>query len=311
LEKWNFGYFSIIRFLLPWQREAKVRWFRSNYDDLIENRYAGLGPDNYPSVVAHSFGTYILGYALLKYRNIRLDKVILCGSILPRNFPWKEIIERGQVRELRNEYGVKDVWVRFVKWFVKGSGSSGENGFTENGFKLQSDRIIQEEFRFEHSEYFNRGHMGEFWIPFLLRPSDPVTVPVRTRPVPRPFSRSPIGLYFTYLIIGGGIGIGLSHMEFLESAVNDWVRPKRLPTFWCRIGDPGTQALTKRTAGLDNPFYIGANTGQCREDTVSISLNHNFQIGCSADGPWGSMNNDNPAKLPDCSSHDESGAMRR
>jgi pimeloyl-ACP methyl ester carboxylesterase len=86
LEKWNFGNFWLIRFLLPWQREAKIRWFRSNYNDLMADRYAGLGDGNYPSVVAHDFGTYILGYALLRYRNIKLDRIILCGSILPRSF---------------------------------------------------------------------------------------------------------------------------------------------------------------------------------------------------------------------------------
>jgi serine/threonine-protein kinase len=210
LEKWNFGYFSIFRFLLPRQREAKIRWFRSNYDDLIDNTYAGLGPDNCPSVIAHSFGTYILGYALLKYRNIRLDKVILCGSILPRNFPWQELIERGQVRELRNEYGVKDSWVRFAKWFVKGSGSSGQNGFTQNGFKLQSDRITQEEFVFEHSEYFNRGHMTEFWVPFLLRPSDPVPAVATDRPVRLPSSPPPYALYAIYILIVLGLALGLA-----------------------------------------------------------------------------------------------------
>ena len=133
LEKWDFGSFS----LLPWQREAKVRWFRSSYYDLMDNRYAGLGDDNYPSAVAHSFGTYILCYALLKYRDISFDKIILCGSILPRSFPWTEIIERGQVLEIRNEYGVRDFWVKRVNWFVKGAGSSGWNGFD-----TQHERMI-------------------------------------------------------------------------------------------------------------------------------------------------------------------------
>jgi pimeloyl-ACP methyl ester carboxylesterase/SAM-dependent methyltransferase len=184
LEKWNFGRFSLIRFLLPRQREAKIRWFRSAYDDLNDSRDAALGDNNLPSLVAHSFGTYIVGYALLKYKNIRFDKIILCGSILPTDFPWKTIIDRGQVRELRNEYGVKDFWVRRVNWFVNKAGSSGQSGFTQNGLKLQSDRIIQEEFIFEHSEYFNRGHMDQFWIPFLLRPSVPVSSRIATEHVP-------------------------------------------------------------------------------------------------------------------------------
>ncbi len=116
LEKWSFGYFSLLRFIFSWQREAKVRWFRTNYQDLLSDRRLALNDNNRPSIVAHSFGTYILGYSLIKYRNIKLDKVILCGSILPNDFPWHEIIERGQVGSVRNEYGVKDIWVRLVRW---------------------------------------------------------------------------------------------------------------------------------------------------------------------------------------------------
>jgi hypothetical protein len=48
-------------------------------------------------------------------------------------------MERGQVTEVRNEYGVKDLWVGLVKWFVKGAGSSGRDGFN-----VQDDRVIQE-----------------------------------------------------------------------------------------------------------------------------------------------------------------------
>jgi pimeloyl-ACP methyl ester carboxylesterase len=218
LDKWSFGRFSLIRFLLPWQREAKIRWFRSTYDDLMDSRAAALGGNNRPSVVAHSFGTYILGYALLKYKNIRLDKIILCGSILPRNFPWQEIIERGQVRALRNEYGVKDVWVKFVRWLVKGSGSSGQNGFTQNGFKLKSDEIIQEEFIFEHSEYFNRGHMEEFWIPFLLTPSHPVVCSNTQKSVSLPSSSPPFVLYFLYAVIL--LGMVFAPFRFLPGLAN-------------------------------------------------------------------------------------------
>jgi len=194
LEKWDFGKLSLLRFLLPWQRQAKIRWFRSTYNDLMEDRHASLGDNNYPSAVAHSFGAYILGYALLKYRNIKFDKVVLCGSILPRSFPWKDIIERGQVSEVRNEYGVKDIWVKLVKWFVKGAGSSGQNGF-----RNEDDRVIQEEFVFQHSEYFDRGHMGQLWIPFLLRPS--IRLPEKAKPIPLPTTPTPFGLYSIYVLI--------------------------------------------------------------------------------------------------------------
>ena len=184
VDRWNFGYFSVFRFLMPWARLAKVRWFRTTYQQ--EFREAGTAAaTERPSIVAHSFGTYILGNALLRYPYLRFDKVLLCGSILPRSFPWDQIVERGQVQALRNEYGSHDVWTRAVAWVVPGTGPSGLLGFT-----AQHARIEQERFNFEHSEYFERGHMDNRWLPFLTaeieqrpaRDSDVTAPPEEARP---------------------------------------------------------------------------------------------------------------------------------
>ena len=85
LDRWNFGYFSSIRFFLPWARRAKVRWFRGTYEIEFPRVQASLAR---PSIIAHSFGTYIVGYALLRYPYLRVNRVLLCGSILPIAFPW-------------------------------------------------------------------------------------------------------------------------------------------------------------------------------------------------------------------------------
>jgi hypothetical protein len=132
---------------------------------LINDSRFGLSDGGRPSIVAHSFGSYIVGYAILKYQNLRFDKIIFCGSILPVDFPWATILDRGQVNYVRNEYGVKDIWVRSSEWFIGGAGSSGQTGF-----KNQHCRLQQAEFHFDHSEYFESGHMHQFWIPFLRQP---------------------------------------------------------------------------------------------------------------------------------------------
>jgi hypothetical protein len=197
LVKWSFGYFPLVRFVIPSQREAKIRWFRSAYGDLINDRRFIIAKDDTPSIVAHSFGTYILGYSLLRYSDLKFDKIILCGSILPRNFPWDKILERGQVNYVRNEYGIKDVWVRLVEWFIRGTGTSGWNGFA-----ISHERLIQKEFLFDHSEYFDQGHMSKKWVPFLflyppkLLPG-PVEDPIKMLPGKRPWA-----LYFA---VGMGI----------------------------------------------------------------------------------------------------------
>jgi hypothetical protein len=171
LERWYFGRFSVFQFLSPFSREAKVKWFRKTYELEMNSKDLDLDRNQFPSVVAHSFGTYVLGYALLKYEYIRFNKVILCGSILPTDFPWGKLIERGQVQAVRNEYGVKDVWVRRVRQFVPNTGPSGGYGFGCN-----NPRLDQQEFHYDHSEYFEKGHMREYWIGFLDRNFPLITV---------------------------------------------------------------------------------------------------------------------------------------
>ncbi|HTQ80125.1 MAG TPA: serine/threonine-protein kinase, partial [Thermoanaerobaculia bacterium] len=112
-DRWNFGYFSVIRFLQPWARSAKVEWFRHTYREEF-NLAADSGPE-LPSIVAHSFGTYILGNALLRYPYLRFNRVILCGSILPIDFPWATLLDSGQIQTVRNEYGARDFWTGLVK----------------------------------------------------------------------------------------------------------------------------------------------------------------------------------------------------
>jgi len=164
LDGWDFGRFSLWRFINPWARAAKVSWFRNRYRQQVRELGEHIHIDRceYPSVVAHSFGTLILGNALLKYEYLRLNKVILCGSLLPTDFPWDRILERGQVQEVRNEFGINDVWTRRCAWIVPGTGPSGTDGFS-----VQHPRMSQQKFRYAHSEYFDAGHMQHHWIPFL------------------------------------------------------------------------------------------------------------------------------------------------
>ena len=195
LDRWNFGYFSVFRFLSPWSRQAKVSWFRSTYhDEFAEHLMSPLTSDR-PSIVAHSFGTYVLGNALLRYPFLRFNRVLLCGSILPKSFPWDAIIERGQVQVVRNEYGARDVWTNLVQWFIPGTGPSGITGFT-----VEHKRFEQESFDYSHSEYFDRGHMKDRWIPFFKRPTN-ANIKPHERTIARPRSATPWGLFALYALI--------------------------------------------------------------------------------------------------------------
>jgi hypothetical protein len=194
-DRWNYGYFSLLHFFLHFQRLAKVKWFRSTYHTEMHDVDFKWTTNSLPSVVAHSFGTYILGNALLKYDWLKFDRIILCGSILPPDFPWLDLIAQGRVQAVRNEYGIRDVWTKTVTWFIRGTGPSGRSGFNA----APSERFEQEEFEYDHSEYFDKGHMEAKWMPFLKR-----KLPVVAHAAQRLAYQSrttPWGLYVIYLAV--------------------------------------------------------------------------------------------------------------
>jgi hypothetical protein len=63
MDRWYFGYFSVFKFFLPGAREAKVNWLRQQYNAEINDRQFDLGDGQLPSIVAHSFGTYLFIYS--------------------------------------------------------------------------------------------------------------------------------------------------------------------------------------------------------------------------------------------------------
>jgi serine/threonine-protein kinase len=200
LDRWNFGYFSVFQFLAPWSRQAKVDWFRATYHDEFGEQVMSPLSVERPSVVAHSFGTYILGNALMRYPYLRFNKVLLCGSILPANFPWDVLIDRGQVQAVRNEFGARDIWASIAQRFVPGTGPSGLEGFT-----CSHARLEQERFDYAHSEYFEKGHMEARWVPFIKRRVSHITP--RERQAPKPQGVRPVGLYGLYSLLALGVGL--------------------------------------------------------------------------------------------------------
>lgn len=157
----DYGYFSGVHFATPFIRHAKIQWFRERFNE-ITPRLDGV----IPSVIAHSNGSYIVAEALLKYPGLKVDKVILCGAIVRRGFPWKIIFRQKQATLVRNEIGGKDFWSGMVRTLApKDTGPSGKEGFAE-----PHSRLIEERFpEYTHSDAFGYEHYREFWMPFLNR----------------------------------------------------------------------------------------------------------------------------------------------
>jgi hypothetical protein len=51
-----------------------------------------------PSALGHSFGSLAIGRALKIFPDVRLNRVILFGSILAPDYPWNQIHANGQVQ---------------------------------------------------------------------------------------------------------------------------------------------------------------------------------------------------------------------
>ncbi len=122
----DYGYFDTLAFLNPWKREERVKWFRSEYDRIVN----ASGVDR-PSIIAHSFGTYLTAEVLNNYPEVKFDKIIFAGSIVPPDYDWKSRLAADQVLFVHNEYATKDPWPKVAGWIPwLNAGSSGRNGFS-------------------------------------------------------------------------------------------------------------------------------------------------------------------------------------
>ena len=253
LDRWSYGRFSLSAFLTPWTREAKLNWLRRQYDAEINDRRLDIERGQTPSVVAHSFGTYILGYTLLRFDFIRFNKVILCGSILPREFPWDKLIERGQVQAVRNEYGVRDPWVKRVSCFVRGTGASGASGFT-----CKHERLEQEEFEYDHGDYFGIDHMEGRWMPFLNKPLEEIPRAEDGPRIPRPHPSAPWCLYGAVLALALLAGAVVAYVACPRGNGTTVPRPAAVQPQVA--SSPGTETAAARPAAVLSGYVTDAET---------------------------------------------------
>jgi len=167
----DYGYLSLSGFLISSSFGGKATWFLQRYTAVRQKYDAKLADGafrRYPSLVAHSFGTFIAAHSMIKYEEIRFEKMIICGSVLPPDFPWDLLFQRSQVIEVRHEYGMKDVWTTACRFLPhKKIGASGRQGF-----QLDHPNFTEEPYpEYEHSDFFGESHIQDSWVPFLRKES--------------------------------------------------------------------------------------------------------------------------------------------
>jgi hypothetical protein len=128
----SYGYFSAWNFGFPFLRASNRRFMLRAYTQEL-----ALRPQASIHFIGHSNGTYILGQALTDVPAVRFDHVFLAGSVLPRNYDWRERAERHQIAQLRNDQATHDVPVGVLCNLRRGMrsrdvGTGGFEGFLES-----------------------------------------------------------------------------------------------------------------------------------------------------------------------------------
>ena len=156
----RYGFFDIIRFLLPFEtlRRAPVRRVTRLIRDEISRGPVRL------SVIAHSFGTYIVAKVLEGEPDIDFYRLVLCGSIIPESFEWSRYKHRLRQDSDRwqviNDCGTMDIWPVLASSVTWGYGASGRFGFGDGRVK---DRF----FNLDHGGFFERAFIEDYWLPFF------------------------------------------------------------------------------------------------------------------------------------------------
>lgn len=162
----GYGYFDVVRFLLPLKslRQAAVTKVKTRIDNLLKDQ-----PQiTKVSVIAHSFGTFLVGEMLRNDPTFRLHRLLLCGAILPSDYPWEKHAQQvgpfndpnHVTRRLINDCGWRDFWPVFAQSITWGYGSSGRFGFQ---MPLVRDRYHD----LDHSGFFTEDFAKTYWLSAL------------------------------------------------------------------------------------------------------------------------------------------------
>ena len=156
VESTNSGWVDFFSFFLP------IRWLRNRpafrvWRDLLAIK------DDYPesrmSVLAHSFGTFIVGQLFKSQPEFRVERLAFCGSILPDDFPFADY--RTRYARILNDVGCKDPWPALGASSTWGYGPTGTYGFNRPSIQDRWHRHLG------HRGFLKPEFCRDFWIPFF------------------------------------------------------------------------------------------------------------------------------------------------
>ncbi len=156
----SYGYTSASIFLMKEKRRQIVDQFRAHIHE-IATRYA-----TDVSVIAHSFGTYVVMKYLLGFDEppIGVDTLILTGAVIDENLDLERLY--GRAGHIINEVAPNDGWVRFPPLLRFQDDLFGQAG--RQGFKQTPERLDQHRNDiFDHNNVIKRDVVVQRWMPRL------------------------------------------------------------------------------------------------------------------------------------------------
>jgi hypothetical protein len=156
-EATNYGRFNLIQFLLPGS------YFRNKAIATVWNQIRIIKQNNRTrllSVIAHSFGTYVIAHLMQENFDVKFHRVIFCGSVVRYGFPFEQFQDRF-VEPIINEVGTRDIWPAIAESVTTGYGSAGTYGFRR---PLVRDRWHNGA---KHGFFLDTNFCKQFWTPFL------------------------------------------------------------------------------------------------------------------------------------------------
>ncbi len=153
----NYEYLDVFRFLFP------GKLFRRGIVDKVERQIRHTLAENNVttcSLIAHSFGTYIVSRILCERTDLEFDRIIFCGSVVPQSFRFEDYRKRFST-PLVNEVGTCDFWPAIAEAATFGYGSAGAYGFRRPAVQDRWHNGMA------HSDFLNAEFCGKYWLPFL------------------------------------------------------------------------------------------------------------------------------------------------
>jgi hypothetical protein len=152
----GYNNFNPLKFWMPFYfRAARVNKVLTDLRGIRDRE-----PNADISIVAHSFGTYIVCRILMLAGDFRFHRILLCGSIINTDYDWSAVSSQFS-RPVINDIGRRDIWPSIAKSITWGFGNSGFIGF-------QNSLVRDRHFIYGHSDFLEIKHMRRYWLPYLL-----------------------------------------------------------------------------------------------------------------------------------------------